>query len=47
MRTAVALVLLLLLVGCQSGPAGSGPTRNPAYSDRHGGMCSPYSSGCW
>jgi len=46
MRLAFAVTLLLVLAGCQGGPAGSGPARDPAYSDRHGGMCSPYSSTC-
>jgi hypothetical protein len=46
-RPVLALILLLVLAGCQSGPAGSGPARDPAYGDRRGGMCSPYASGCW
>jgi len=47
MRLAFALVVLLLLAACQTEPAGYGPRRDPAYNDRHGGMCSPYWSGCW
>jgi hypothetical protein len=47
MRMALVLVLLLLLGGCQDGPAGRGPARDPAFYDHHGGMCSPYASNCW
>jgi hypothetical protein len=48
MRTVFALILILMTLGaCQGGPTGPAPARDPAYYDRHGGMCSPYASNCW